>query len=188
VAKRKRGRHTGRFEAGEYFAIVSVEFMQSEAYAALPDYAVRVLLTLAAQYRGANNGNLSLPVKTAQNFGLASWKRQAGLRLLLEVGAIEMTRPGKYSHGRGVCALYALAWRPINITVNAFPPIEHERPAPNTWAQWQRPDDWQRFEAEIRRQANGTCSPIAARCRSRSTRTRRRARRGFTRGAGSAVG
>lgn len=154
--KRQRGRHTGRFEAGETFAAVPVEILRSEAYAALPDYAARVLFALAAQFRGRNNGNLSLPIRTAREHGIRSaWKAQAGLRLLLDVGLIEMTRPGKYSHGKGICALYAVTWKAINVTAEAFPAIDHERPAPNTWAKWQRPDDWAARECAARRSAQG---------------------------------
>lgn len=154
--KRQRGRHTGRFEPGDTFAAIPVEILRSEAYAALPDYAARVLFALAAQFRGRNNGALSLAVKTGREFGIRSaWKVQAGLRLLLDVGMVEMTRPGKYAHGRGICALYALAWRTINVTPEAFPPIDNERPAPNAWAKWQRADSWAEFEVAVRRGAQG---------------------------------
>lgn len=153
---RKRGRHTGRFEPGETFAAIPVEVMRSPAYAALPDYAARVLYAIAGQFRGQNNGNLSLSIQTARELGIRSaWKVQAGLRLLLEVGLIEMTRPGKYSHGRGICALFALTWKKINPTAVAFPPIDNERPAPNTWAGWHRPGDWEAREAQARRAARG---------------------------------
>lgn len=157
MKRRRRGRATGRFEPGETFAAVPVEILRSEAYAALPDYAVRVLLAVAGQFRGQNNGNLSMSIRTAREHGIRSaWKVQAGLRLLLEVGLLELTRPGKYSHGKGICALYAMTWRAINVTPNAFPPIDNERPAPNTWASWQRPDDWEALEANARRAAHGT--------------------------------
>lgn len=154
--KRQRGRQTGRFEPGETFAAVPVEILRSEAYAALPDYAVRVLLAVAGQFRGQNNGNLSMSIRTAREHGIRSaWKVQAGLRLLLDVGLVEMTRPGKYSHGRGICALYAVTWKTINITPEAFPPIDNERPAPNTWASWRPPEQWGQRLAELQRIARG---------------------------------
>jgi len=157
MKRHKRGRATGRFEPGETFAAIPVEILRSDAYAALPDYAARVLFAVAGQFRGQNNGNLSMPIQTAREHGIRSaWKVQAGLRLLLAVGLIEMTRPGKYSHGRGICALYALTWKTIGVTPHAFPPIDNERPAPNTWAKWQRPDNWAQLLAEVQRTARGT--------------------------------
>lgn len=154
--KRKRGRATGRFESGEHFAAIPTDVMHSAPYGALPDYAVRVLLALAAKFRGANNGNLSLTGPDAAALGVkAQWKVRAGLELLLSVRLIERTREGKYQHGRGECALYALSWKPINVTPQAFPPIDNERPAPNGWATWERHLNWREYEAAIRRTAKG---------------------------------
>ena len=157
MAKRKRGRSTGRYESGEHFAAIPVEVMHSAPYGALPDYAVRVLLALAAKYRGRNNGNLSLTGEEAAALGVkAKWKVRAGLELLRNVGLVERTREGKYGSGRGICALFAITWKTINITPAAFPPIDNERPAPNTWAKWERPVNWREYEAAIRRTAQGS--------------------------------
>lgn len=152
----RRGRATGRFEPGEHFAAIPVDVMESEAFAALPDYAIPVLVALAAQYRGQNNGNLSLTCTQARQLGVhSSWKVRAGLQLVSMVGLVERTRQGKMSHGRGVCALFALTWKPVDPTPQAFPPIEYKRPPGNGWAKWKRPENWRVIEKRIRNMARG---------------------------------
>lgn len=157
---RRRGRAKGRFEPGEHFAAIPVDVMESQSYAALPDYAVRVLAALAAQYRGQNNGNLSLTRTQARQLGVhSSWKVRAGLQLVIMVGLVERTRQGKMSHGRGVCALYALSWKPVDPTPQAFPPIESRQSPTNAWIQWTRPADWRAIEKRIRIRARGRSGP-----------------------------
>ena len=152
----RRERATGRFAPGEHFAMIPVDVMLSEAWAALPDYAVRVALALAAQYRGTNNGNLSLTQVLARELGIrALWKIPVGLQLLMRTGLILRTREGKVGHGRGICALYALGWKPINMTPNAYPSIDRQLPAPNDWLRWKRSPDWYEFEKRVRRRARG---------------------------------
>lgn len=146
----------GRFAPGETFAIIPVEVLESQAYAALPDWTARVLVAIAAQYRGRNNGNLSLTREAAATLGVgSSWKVTAGLKLLTLTGLIRRTREGKARHGRGICALYAVAWKHIDPTPQAYPPIEHERPASAAWASWTKPDDWDHIVREAKRSAKG---------------------------------
>jgi hypothetical protein len=146
-----------RSPRGEHFAQVPVEVLESEAYQAIPDYAVRVLLGLASEYRGGNNSDLSLPAARARRLGITSaWKVTAGLQTLSEVGLALVCRQGKYRHGRGIAALYALTWRRIDVNEKAYPPIRVQQPAPNTWAQWKRPADWSQRLRETRRRAKGS--------------------------------
>jgi len=70
MAKRKRGRTQGRFEPGETFSAIPTDVRDSDSYKAVPDYAVRVLVELAGEYRGVNNGNLSLTGKEAAARGI----------------------------------------------------------------------------------------------------------------------
>jgi len=51
---------------GKFFAAIPVEVLTSVACRTLPAYAVRVLLAVAAQYRGNNNGDLALTFATAR--------------------------------------------------------------------------------------------------------------------------
>src|SRR5688572_12837310 len=128
----KRRKHPRRSQTGETFAQLPTEVMASEAYCAQPDYAKAILWALCAQYRGANNGNLSLVASEAKRLGVSStWKLTAGLSLLRKAELILCTREGKYKHGRGMCALFALTWRPIDPCEHAYPPILAQRPAPN---------------------------------------------------------
>lgn len=146
----------GRFQAGETFAIIPVDVMTSQAYAALPDWAARVLLALAAQYRGTNNGNLALTRDSAASLGIGSgWKVSAGLKLATITGLIRRTREGKAKHGKGICALYAVAWKQIDPTPQACPPIEYERPASGAWAMWSPPDNWGDVVRSAKRTARG---------------------------------
>ncbi len=145
-----------RRDPAERYALLPREVLKSDAYAAMPDYAVRVLVAVAGQYCGANNGQLSMTAADARTLGIHSaWKVAAGLRLLLSSGLVELTRPGKYSHGRGISALYALGWRQFDVSPDAFPPIVVAQPAPHAWARWERPADWKDFEKDTRRQARG---------------------------------
>lgn len=146
-----------RFARGEYFAAIPQEVIESDAYRALPPYAVAVLVALASEYRGNNNGNVSLTASRARELGISSaWKLTASFKLLRATGLVEITRHGKYQHGRGIAALFALTWRPLNPTDKAYPPILVERPASDAWAKWRKPSDWRRQEQEIRRRAKGS--------------------------------
>src|SRR5882724_7752117 len=58
-------RHPKRRMRGKFFAAIPVEVLTSVACRTLPAYAVRVLLAVAAQYRGNNNGDLALTFATA---------------------------------------------------------------------------------------------------------------------------
>ena len=49
---------------------MTVEVMSSAAYNAQPDYAKVVLFALAGQFRGGNNGNISLVMRDAKALGV----------------------------------------------------------------------------------------------------------------------
>lgn len=140
--------------------MIPCEVLESGAYRVLPDYAVRVLVALASEYRGTNNGNLSLTAKRARALGVpAAWQVTAGLDLLRQVGLVRRTREGKFKHGRGVAALYALEWLPTDPTPQAYPPIIARSNAPNSWARWIKPADWTGLKRAIRRRCKGTRAP-----------------------------
>ena len=156
---RRRDRATGRRESsfGDRYAHLPLEVVESAAYIELPDYAKTVLVAVCAQFNGHNNGDISLTAARARELGVkTTWKLRAGIQLLLASGLLEVTRPGKYSHGRGICALYALTWRDILPNDEAFPAIQAPRAASNAWARWRRPADWAKFERDIRRRARGS--------------------------------
>lgn len=99
---------------GEYYAMLPNEVGMSPQFRWLPHFAVRVLLALAGQYRGKNNGALALPLATAKEWGLSRAELYAGLSLLKRVGFIEETVPPRRKSGRGQPARYALSWRKLD--------------------------------------------------------------------------
>jgi hypothetical protein len=100
-------------QPGERYAQIPHSVLLSEAWRSLPHYAMAVLVAMAAQFDGKNNGDLALTWASARRFGIGSHEHLVkSLALLLDRGLIVKTRQG----GRrplGPC-LYALAWRPIN--------------------------------------------------------------------------
>ena len=106
-----RGRRA--YATGERFAAIPVEVLESEAFAALSGVGVRALLALAAQYRGANNGRLTLPLSAARLLAIRSKDSlHRGLCELQDVGLIEVTEQGGLPpHG---CSRYALTFRGID--------------------------------------------------------------------------
>lgn len=158
----KLERARARFAPGEHWAAIPVEVLSSTAYAALPDYATRVLLAVAAGYRGSNNGALSLTQAQAARLGVTqAWKVAAGLQLLVMTGLLEQTRQGKYKYGKPLCGLYALSWKAIDPTDQAFPPIEAARPPQNRWARWVRPAEWNEVEREVRTRLQGKAGRVS---------------------------
>lgn len=73
--------------------------------------AAHLLDNIAAQYNGANNGDLSAAPKIMELYG---WTSQgsiySALIELLALGFIEQTRQG----GRNKCSLYAVTWYSID--------------------------------------------------------------------------
>jgi hypothetical protein len=127
-------RHPKRHMTGKHFAQIPVEVLTSEAFRTLPNYVVRVLIAMAAQYRGNNNGDLALTWATGQTFGINSkWQLIDGLALLLERGLLLKTRQGgKKPLGP---TLYALTWQPIN-DLNGKITMGQTTTASDTWATW----------------------------------------------------
>lgn len=127
-------RHPKRRMSGKHFAMIPVEVLTSDACKTLPNYAVRVLLALAAQYRGRNNGDLAMTRATARIFGVACQKNLVrSLAALLERGLVQKTRQGgKKPMGP---TLYAVSWQPIDELAGK---IESgaTTSASNAWAAW----------------------------------------------------
>lgn len=89
--------------------------MQSDSYKALSPKAVKLLLEMAYQFRGANNGDLTVAISVLRNWG---WKSRTTITQardeLINGHLIYCTRQGQFTNPGGKCALYALAWQPIN--------------------------------------------------------------------------
>lgn len=108
--KKNRGKVTGRRESGSFLALPH-RLLESEQYARLSAQAVKLLLDVAAQYRGSNNGDLRATWKFMHGRGWRS--RDTLLRAkteLLGAGFIEKTRDGSLRFP----ALFAITWRSID--------------------------------------------------------------------------
>lgn len=106
-----RNRHKGN-RIGEGFVALPYSVLNSPLFLALSPHAVKLLIDVAAQYRGDNNGDLSLAWKTMKPRG---WRSEATLhkakRELLDGGFLFEARKGRRPN---VCSLFALTWRTLD--------------------------------------------------------------------------
>lgn len=85
--------------------------LDDTAYIALTDPAKALLLDIARQYNGSNNGDLSATLTTLKPRGWTSnSKLRRALTALLNSELIILTRQG----GRHKCSLYGLSWESID--------------------------------------------------------------------------
>jgi hypothetical protein len=154
-SRRRRDRHTGRRESGQHYALVYDEIMQSEAWRALPAFAQSLYTAIAAQFRGANNGDLDFPASKARLYGVSHKNLAAGIPLLEEVGLIVKTRQGRLDGGRKLCSLYALTCWPVEASDKYDQPLVIQRPASNVWARWTPTPEWSQTVRTAKRKAAG---------------------------------
>ncbi|MFT4255638.1 MAG: hypothetical protein QM599_01530 [Pseudoxanthomonas sp.] len=102
--KKLKGRTAGKF------ALVPLAVLDSPAYKALNWAARALLLELAAQYHGHNNGDLCASYAVMKARGWQRSTLQRAVEELEAAGFIVKTRQG----GRHVCNLYALTWQAID--------------------------------------------------------------------------
>jgi hypothetical protein len=126
--------------------MVPVEVLESEACRTLPGTVFKVMVVLAAQFHGSNNGSLTLPLSAARRFGVRSNDTlKRALQTLCERGLIELTHQGGLPpYG---CSKYALAWRDIN---NPRGSLVALRPCSQGWIIWKEPEDSQRRKPPVR--------------------------------------
>jgi hypothetical protein len=84
------------------------------AFTALSPHACKLLLELAGQYRGDNNGNLTVAWSVVSKRG---WKSRTTLwrckSELIEAGFVYVTRMGCFP---STCELLALTWFPLDVS------------------------------------------------------------------------
>lgn len=111
---RSRLRSKGRAESGGFIQIPHALY-DHPLFGDLSGNTIKVLLLLLRQYRGKNNGDLSASFTQAKKIGVGSKTTLAkALSDLQEAGLIIRTREGVFTNPGGCCALYALAWKPID--------------------------------------------------------------------------
>ncbi|BEH13262.1 helix-turn-helix domain-containing protein [Marinobacter shengliensis] len=110
MAKDRRARLTGR-KGNAPFLSIPHSVLSSDSYNGLDGWSVKLLVDIAGQFKGHNNGDLSAAWSLMQARG---WRSKGtlhkALKALLEAGLIEQTRQG----GKNRCSLYAVTWRPID--------------------------------------------------------------------------
>ena len=86
-------------------------FFKTPEFAALSGRAVKLLLELALQYSGSNNGDLCATHSVLRSRGFTSSDQlQKARDELVDSGWIQVSRQG----GRHACTLYALTFHPVD--------------------------------------------------------------------------
>lgn len=154
-----RGRKTGRFESGRHYALLLDEILRDVPFRKLPHSARTLFCAMAAQYRGANNGDISMTAKMAAAYGIRPAELAAGILLLETTGLIQRTRQGCFTGGKSICTLWALTCWNIDPSEKYDQPLKVQLAAPNTWTQWKEPDDWPNIVRRAMQKARGRQFP-----------------------------
>jgi len=100
---------------GSSFAGIDRQVLDHPDYINLSGGAVKVLTELVRQFKGRNNGDLTLAESVIKDRNLGA--KQSIKRYIDELIANDLiirTRVGRFKNPGGICALYALTWQPIN--------------------------------------------------------------------------
>ncbi|WP_295431920.1 hypothetical protein [uncultured Thiodictyon sp.] len=159
MAARSRSRAKGRSEGGSFAALPHALFRaqgdEPPPVARLSKLARLLLIDIAMQYRGGNNGNLSAAPKILEPYGWCSrGSIDKAISELVNEGFLQLTRQG----GRNRCSLYALTWHGIDEGPH------DEKPNPVSSALW-KPENAQL--RQLRRPAQNTNASRVADKRSR---------------------
>ena len=120
--------------------------LDSDQWASLPGNSMKLLFELARQYRGKNNGDLSVTISMLKARGWTSettlWKH---LHELEERGWIVRTRQG----GRHIgCNLYAITWWAVDDCHGKHGhPVEHK--ASHLWKKFGTPETGVRYPQKL---------------------------------------
>ena len=145
-AKRRR-RQKGRRIEGGYLGIPHY-ILRSTEFGALDPWSLKLLIELAGNYNGKNNGDLSAAFSTLAKRGWNSPGTLFGtITRLLEKGWIVRTRQG----GRNRCALYAVTWWAIDACEGKWLEVREEAVPRHAW----KPQS-----------VVGTCSNVVGTCSS----------------------
>ena len=127
-------RHPRRKTTPGRFAMLPLTVLDTAAVKTLSHAAFRILVLMAAQYNGGNNGALGITRIQAAVNGIGSHHTlYSALRTLEERGLIEQTYPASRVPPRPT--MYALTWRSIDDTSWS----RSTRIAAHTYRDWQPP-------------------------------------------------
>lgn len=124
----KRARIIGRKESGGFIAFPH-RVLTCANFRSLSPKAVKLLVNLASQYRGKNNGDLAMPWELMRSFG---WRSKDTLYKardeLIRYGFILLSRQG----GKNRCSLYAITWWAVDECQRKLD-IPATKTAPGNW-------------------------------------------------------
>lgn len=129
---RKRKRNKGRSESGS-FLLIPHYILRANEFGDLRPWAAKLLIELAKEFKGNNNGDFSAAYSILKNRG---WNSPGTLSVALKElqadGWIVLTRQG----GKNRCSLYAITWWRIN-ECNGKHDYAEENVARNAWRKMQ---------------------------------------------------
>ena len=121
----------GRASSGSFVSLPH-SVLKHPAFATLTPRATKLAIDLATQYRGKNNGDLSMPLSQMRNRGWnSSDQLQKAKNELIKRGFIAVSRQG----GRNKCSLYAITWQPIDDCKGKLDIGASNKPL-NLWKGW----------------------------------------------------
>ena len=107
-------KNNGRYQYNSFAGIPRI-VMENPDYVNLSYSSKALLFELAYQYRGKNNGDLTVAWGVMSKRGFKSKETLGRLTdQLLRSNLVLRTREGRFTNPGGVCALYALTWQPID--------------------------------------------------------------------------
>ena len=103
-------RNNGRYPY-KFFVMFPLDVLNHETFRTLSPRATKLLIDIAAQYRGNNNGDLSATLSLMRERGWnSSDQLDKAKKELVGKDVIRVARQG----GLNKCNLYALTWFPID--------------------------------------------------------------------------
>ena len=97
------------------FVLLPHAVLDSLAYRTLMPRAVKLLIDIAYQYNGHNNGDLTAAWGFMRNRGWSSRDTLArAISDLIGAGLVIRTRDGMFQNPHSKCALYAITWQSID--------------------------------------------------------------------------
>ena len=136
VRNEKRRRNMAR-QTTQPFLSLPHNVLDHDSFRTLSPRATKLLIDIAAQYRGCNNGDLCAPLSVMRKRG---WKSNDQLfkarNELLDRELILTSRQG----GRNKASLFALTWLQIDDCKGKLD-IQSTTVAPHNWKRWSDPDD-----------------------------------------------
>ena len=128
-------RAKGRRASGSFLSLPH-NLLRHKNFKTLRAKPTKLLIDIAVQYRGTNNGDLCAPLSIMRERGWSSNDQLFRARKeVVDRGFVRVSRQG----GRNQCTLYALTWQPIDDCRGKLD-INATTTAPHDWKCWTPPD------------------------------------------------